>query len=408
VEAESAPTTDEKEVRHEEVLGAQNGRVKSKEPISAGLFTIAAGLDKFVKENATIKFEADLPESPQEDGELEDEAEGSGLKRRAAEVAPEAVEASTEDPEAPEPPTKAGHEVDETKQQVGSTARGLKEKPRVEETEQQIPTADVVELHTGDEVKYKLCKVRAAQFGDKGVPHITTFDGRTIRYLDPLIKANDTVKINLETGKVVEFIKFDIKGEAEKAVSAHQPKVDEAKDTAADAEGQEPDEFEESVAQALFDLESTNTELKSKLRDLFINSAKEVDVSGNRKAVIIHVPYRLRKAFQKVHARLVRELKKKFSGKDVVVISTRRILRPPKKGSAVNRPRSRTLTSVHEAILEDLIYPSEIVGKRVRYRLDGSRIMRVYLDPKEHNSMEVVCQVVTRGSSREAMEWAIR
>lgn len=79
--------------------------------------------------------------------------------------------------------------------------------------------------------------------------------------------------------------------------------------------GQEPDEFEESVAQALFDLESTNNELKSELRDLFINSAKEVDVSGNRKAVIIHVPYRLRKAFQKIHARLVRELEKKFSGK---------------------------------------------------------------------------------------------
>jgi len=152
--------------------------------------------------------------------------------------------------------------------------------------------------------------------------------------------------------------------------------------------GQEPDEFEESVAQALFDLESTNTELKSELRDLFINSAKEVDVSGNRKAVIIHVPYRLRKAFQKIHARLVRELEKKFSGKDVVVISTRRIMRPPKKGSAINRPRSRTLTSVHEAILEDLVYPSEIVGKRQRYRLDGSRIMRVYLDPKERNSTE--------------------
>lgn len=79
--------------------------------------------------------------------------------------------------------------------------------------------------------------------------------------------------------------------------------------------GQEPDEFEESVAQALFDLESTNNELKSDLRDLYINSAKEVDVSGNRKAVIIHVPYRLRKAFQKIHARLVRELEKKFSGK---------------------------------------------------------------------------------------------
>lgn len=40
-----------------------------------------------------------------------------------------------------------------------------------------------------------------------------------------------------------------------------------------------------------------------------------MDVSGNRKAVVIHVPYRLRKAFRKIHVRLVRELEKKFSGK---------------------------------------------------------------------------------------------
>ena len=31
----------------------------------------------------------------------------------------------------------------------------------------------------------------------------------SIRYPDPLIKVNDTVKINLETGKVEDFIKFD-------------------------------------------------------------------------------------------------------------------------------------------------------------------------------------------------------
>ncbi|MCO5592322.1 hypothetical protein L7F22_046323 [Adiantum nelumboides] len=152
--------------------------------------------------------------------------------------------------------------------------------------------------------------------------------------------------------------------------------------------GLEPDDFEESVAQALFDLENSNQELKSDLRDLFINSAKQVDISGSRKAVIIHVPYRLRKAFRKIHSRLVRELEKKFSGKDVIMIATRRILRPPKKGTATARPRNRTLTAVHEAILEDLVYPAEIVGKRVRFRLDGSRIMRVYLDPKERNSTE--------------------
>uniref|UniRef100_I1LX28 40S ribosomal protein S7 n=1 Tax=Glycine max TaxID=3847 RepID=I1LX28_SOYBN len=138
----------------------------------------------------------------------------------------------------------------------------------------------------------------------------------------------------------------------------------------------EPTEFEETVAQYLFDLENTNQDLKSDLKDLYINQAIQMDVAGNRKA------------FRKIHLRLVRELEKKFSGKDVVFIATRRIVRPPKKGSAVQRPRTRTLTAVHDAMLEDVVYPAEIVGKRVRYRIDGSKIMKVFLDPKERNNTE--------------------
>ena len=68
------------------------------------------------------------------------------------------------------------------------------------------------------------------------------------------------------------------------------------------------------------------------------------------------------------------------SMQDVVIVATRRIVRPPKKGSAVVRPRTRTLTAVHDGLLEDVVYPAEIVGKRVRYRLDGSKIIKVRFD----------------------------
>jgi len=60
-----------------------------------------------------------------------------------------------------------------------------------------------------EEAKFKLGKVTRISFGKKGIPYMVTHDGRTIRYPDPSIKINDTVKIDLDTGKVVEHIKYD-------------------------------------------------------------------------------------------------------------------------------------------------------------------------------------------------------
>jgi small subunit ribosomal protein S4e len=61
-----------------------------------------------------------------------------------------------------------------------------------------------------EEAKFKLCRVMSEGVQAKGVPYINTHDGRTIRYPDPLIKANDTIKVDLSTGKVTDFIKFEV------------------------------------------------------------------------------------------------------------------------------------------------------------------------------------------------------
>ncbi|KAG4306245.1 hypothetical protein PORY_000233 [Pneumocystis oryctolagi] len=148
-------------------------------------------------------------------------------------------------------------------------------------------------------------------------------------------------------------------------------------------------DLEHTVAQALFDLE-TVPDLKRDLRPLQIVAAREIDVGRGKKAISIFVSPVLLKAFHKIQQRLVRELEKKFSDRHVVFVAQRRILPKPsrKNRQKQRRLRSRTLTSVHEKILEDLVFPAEIVGKRTRVCVDGKKIMKVFLDNKDASSID--------------------
>lgn len=43
---------------------------------------------------------------------------------------------------------------------------------------------------------------------------------------------------------------------------------------------------------------------------------------------------------------------------------------------------------MYDALLEDLVYPVEIVGKRIRIKLDGTQLIKVHLDKNEQTNIE--------------------
>ncbi|CAN6644789.1 small ribosomal subunit protein eS7A [Trichomonascus vanleenenianus] len=152
----------------------------------------------------------------------------------------------------------------------------------------------------------------------------------------------------------------------------------------------QPTELELQVASAFIDLENSSPELKADLRPVQFKSVREFEVPGGKKAIVIFVPVPSLATVHKVQQRLTRELEKKFSDQHVVFLAERRILPKPGRRSrqTQKRPRSRTLTAVHDKILEDLVYPTEIVGKRVRHHVGGSKLHKVLLDSKDAVSID--------------------
>ncbi|ETO06878.1 40S ribosomal protein S7 [Reticulomyxa filosa] len=158
-----------------------------------------------------------------------------------------------------------------------------------------------------------------------------------------------------------------------------------------------PTNLESRICEYLVDLEASDKDLKSSLRDLGIVAAREQTITSTKKAIVIFVPFRQLSRWQKIQGRVAVELEKKFSGQDVLFLAQRKVMKLHVKQKKITffgkggevifkdiknnypRPRNQTITSVHESILNDLVFPSKIVGKRLRFRVGGKRILKVYV-----------------------------
>jgi len=77
---------------------------------------------------------------------------------------------------------------------------------------------------TPEEASYKLVRVQKLDKANKAsigrnpfqtgqaaaIPYVVTHDGRTIRFADPAFRVNDTLKLDIKTGRPVGHFKFDV------------------------------------------------------------------------------------------------------------------------------------------------------------------------------------------------------
>ena len=147
------------------------------------------------------------------------------------------------------------------------------------------------------------------------------------------------------------------------------------------------------------DLENSSSELKTDLKDFYLDSVKEVEVTlskGKTKNIyLVFVPFVCLKLLQKVHKKIVLDVEKKLKA-TVLFIAKRNIQSKwVKTHKSQMRPRSRTLTSVHEGILEDLVLPGVIIAKRVRCRVDGSKFYKITLDAADKDILEERAELIS-------------
>ena len=157
---------------------------------------------------------------------------------------------------------------------------------------------------------------------------------------------------------------------------------------------EEKTDLEEEIAKRIYDLEmKSEGTLKANLENVYITGAQHIDFTDRAgrqaQALLVRIPFRSLPYFKKARGPIVTALEKKFKGSTVIVAATRTILSKFQKTHKNEvRPRSRTLTSVHNNLLEDVVAPAHIAAKHTRMLATGGRVIKVFLDPLDRDEVE--------------------
>merc|ERR1711913_5416 len=151
-------------------------------------------------------------------------------------------------------------------------------------------------------------------------------------------------------------------------------------------------DLEKEIAKVIYDLAQSSSENRADFKNIYIAGAREFQINqlGKRekRVVLIYVPYPSLKSAQKLHFKIVTEIQKRKSIQ--AFITAKRTIQSKwiKVHHSQTRPRSRTLTSVFDSILDDLLVPGNITARRVRHKLNGKLIYKIWVNEENRPYLE--------------------
>jgi small subunit ribosomal protein S7e len=148
-------------------------------------------------------------------------------------------------------------------------------------------------------------------------------------------------------------------------------------------------EITKNLTTVLSRFQDTDQKLKKDLENVKVEVANEIAVGNDKRCYLVQVNESSVKNLQNIHADIVKKLEDHFNT-PVVIVPYRKTINGKlfRKYQGTKVPRAKTLTAVYDTLLEDLLYPATIVGKRTRYPSGKSRVYKVFVDPLDRESVE--------------------
>merc|ERR1712188_174968 len=154
----------------------------------------------------------------------------------------------------------------------------------------------------------------------------------------------------------------------------------------------DPTDLEKEIAKVIYDLAQSLSENREDFKNIYIAGAQEFQINQlgkrDKRVVLIYVPYPSLKSAQKLHFKIVNEIQKRKSIQAFITAKRTILSRWIKAHHSQKRPRSRTLTSVFDAILDDLLVPGNITARRIRHKMNGKLLYKIWVNEENRAYLE--------------------